>query len=84
MVAISREEADAIEDGREILVDGEQGILYLDPSDEIYKKYKELDEAWKVLHDAADVKAETLTKCGEQVHIYANINLLSEFYFRMF
>jgi phosphotransferase system enzyme I (PtsP) len=78
MVAISREEADAIEDGQEMLVDGEQGIIFLDPSDEIYQKYKELDEAWAVLHDAADVKEETLTKCGERVHIYANINLLSD------
>jgi len=78
MVAISREEADEISDGIEMLMDGEQGIVYLDPSDEVKRHYKELDEAWKVLHDAADVKDETLTKCGERVHIYANINLLSD------
>jgi len=78
MVAIGREEADEIHDGVEMLMDGEQGIVYLDPSDEIKRQYKELDEAWKALHDAADVKEETLTKCGERVHIYANINLLSD------
>ncbi|MBN2685300.1 MAG: phosphoenolpyruvate--protein phosphotransferase [Pontiellaceae bacterium] len=78
MVAISREDADSIDDGTELLMDGKQGIIYLDPTDQIYRKYRELDEAWKVLHDASDMKEETLTKCGERVRIYANINLLSD------
>ena len=78
MVAISREDADRIEEGTEMLMDGEQGIVYLDPSDEVRRKYTELDEAWKALHDASDVKEQTLTKCGERVRIYANINLLSD------
>lgn len=78
MVAISREEADSIEDGTELLMDGHQGILYLDPSEEVHRKYTELDEAWKALHNAADMQDETRTKCGERVHIYANINLLSD------
>ena len=78
MVAISREDADSIEDGTEMLIDGEQGIVYLDPSREVSLKYEELDAAWKVLHDASDVKAQTLTKCGERVRIFANINLLSD------
>ncbi len=78
MVAIGREEADAIDEGMALLIDGEQGIIYLEPSDEVYRKYQELDEAWKALHDASDVEEETLTKCGERAHIYANINLLSD------
>ncbi len=78
MVAISREEADTIDDDTEMLMDGEQGIVYLDPSDEIQRKYTELDKAWKSLHNASDVQEETRTKCGERVHIYANINLLSD------
>ncbi len=78
MVSISQEDADAIEDGLELLMDGEQGIIYLEPSDEVHRKYRELDEAWKALHDASDVADETRTKCGELVHIYANINLLSD------
>ena len=78
MVAISREDADSIEEGIEMLMDGEQGIIYLQPSEEVYHKYRELDAAWIALHDASDVKEETLTKCGARVHIYANINLLSD------
>lgn len=78
MVAVGREAADGIADGEELLMDGEQGIIYVQPSEEVYAKYRELDAAWKVLHDASDVKAETRAKCGGRVHIYANINLLSD------
>ena len=78
MVAISREQADSIPEGEEMLMDAEQGIIYLQPGSEVYDKYRELDSAWKVLHDAADMKEQTLTKCGERAYIYANINLLSD------
>ncbi len=78
MVAVSREAADSIADDEEMLMDAEQGIIYLRPGDAVYAKYRDLDQAWKALHNAADMKAETLTKCGEPVHIFANINLLSD------
>jgi phosphotransferase system enzyme I (PtsP) len=78
MVAVSRELADGIADDEELLMDAEQGIIYLQPGDEVYEKYKELDAAWKALHNSSDVKSKTLTKCGERIHIYANINLLSD------
>jgi len=78
MVAISRELADGIADGEDILMDAEQGIIYLQPGEAVYAKYRELDSAWKALHDAADVKPETKTKCGERIYLHANINLLSD------
>ncbi len=78
MVAVSRELADGLEDGEELLMDAEQGIIYLKPGEEVYAKYKELDATWKALHSASDVKKKTFTKCGEPIHIYANINLLSD------
>lgn len=78
MVSISREVAEQIPDGEELLMDGEQGIIYLKPSGEVQEKYKELDAAWTALHQASDVKEETRTRCGERIHIYANINLLSD------
>ncbi|VGO21088.1 phosphoenolpyruvate--protein phosphotransferase [Pontiella sulfatireligans] len=78
MVAVSRELADGIPDGEELLMDAEQGIIYLRPSSEVYAKYRGLDEAWKALHNASDMEEQTVTKCGERVHIFANINLLSD------
>ena len=78
MVAVSRELADGIAEDEELLMDAAQGIIYLHPGDEVYAKYRKLDAAWKALHNASDVKPETLTQCGERVHILANINLLSD------
>lgn len=78
MVAISRELSDTIMDGEELLMDAEQGIVYLQPSEAVYAKYAKLDATWKAMHNAADMQPKTLTRCGEQVHIYANINLLSD------
>ncbi|WP_372796484.1 phosphoenolpyruvate--protein phosphotransferase [Pontiella sp.] len=78
MVAISREQADSIPDDEELLMDAEQGIIYLRPGEEVYAKYRELDSAWKAMHNASDMKPETRTKCGARVQIYANINLLSD------
>ncbi len=78
MVAISRELADCIADGEEMLMDAEQGIVYLRPSEEVYAKYRDLDKAWKALHNASNVKSKTKTKCGERIYIHANINLLSD------
>jgi phosphotransferase system enzyme I (PtsP) len=78
MVAISRELADGIADDEELVMDAEQGIIYLQPDAEVYEKYRALDAAWKELHNASDMKSETKTKCGERIYIYANINLLSD------
>jgi phosphotransferase system enzyme I (PtsP) len=78
MVAISRELADGIADGEELLMDAEQGIIYLQPGEGIYAKYRELDAVWKAMHNASNVKSKTRTKCGERVYIHANINLLSD------
>ncbi len=78
MVAISREQADSIPDGEELLMDAEQGCIYLSPGEGVYAKYRDLDLAWKAMHNASDMKEETLTQCGDRVHIYANINLLSD------
>ena len=78
MVAISRDLADGIADGDELLMDAEQGIVYVQPGNHVYSKYRELDNTWKALHNASDVKSKTLTACGERVNIYANINLLSD------
>ena len=78
MVAIERRLADGIADGEELLMDAGQGIVYRQPDGEILAKYKALDAAREAAHQSSDVKPETWTKCGERIHILANINLLSD------
>ena len=78
MVAISRDAFDAIPDGVPILMDAAQGIIYMEPSDEIITKYQELEQTWRVLNDASDVQEVRRTACGKVVEIMANISLLSD------
>lgn len=78
MVAISRDAFDVIPDGVPILMDAAQGIIYVEPSDEIIAKYQDLEETWRALNDASDVQEVRRTACGEVVEIMANINLLSD------
>lgn len=78
MVALSRELADQIVDGEEVLLDAEQGIIYLQPDQKVMDKFTELDAAWKAMHNADDVKEISRTADGELVHILANVNLLSD------
>ena len=78
MVAISRDAFDGIPDGVLILMDATQGIIYVEPSDEIITKYQELEQTWQVLNDASDVQEVRRTSCGKVVEIMANINLLSD------
>jgi phosphotransferase system enzyme I (PtsP) len=78
MVALSREDADDIADGEELLMDAVQGIVYLRPDAEVLTNYRELEGAHNALHNAAEVKEQTFTQCGERMEIHANINLLSD------
>jgi phosphotransferase system, enzyme I, PtsP len=78
MVSLSRSQADTIEDGDALLMDAEQGIIYIDPDQSVLDKYEELRAAWDAMHNASDMKDETRTKDGHRIHIYSNINLLSD------
>ena len=78
MVALSREDADAIADGEDLLVDATQGIVYVRPGEAVLEKYDRLERARAALRDAEAVKEQTFTRCGERVRILANINLLSD------
>ena len=49
MVAISRDAFDVIPDGVPILMDAAQGIIYVEPSDEIIAKYRNLEETWRAI-----------------------------------
>lgn len=65
--------------GRSILIDGDQGTIFIDPGDDLVRKYRDLDavrlEAERL---GAEWPEEATTRDGERVHVFANINLLSE------
>lgn len=65
--------------GRPMLIDGDQGTVFIDPSEDLVRKYQELAAVRREAERyAAQGPAEAVTRDGERVNVYANINLLSE------
>ena len=62
-----------------LLIDGDQGNVYIDPDDSILRSFADLDTSRREAEEyAANMKEETLTVDGVRVRILANINMLSE------
>lgn len=62
-------------DGKLAIVDGKEGILYVDPDETTvleYRKKKEEEEERNRLYQTLKGK-ETVTQSGQKVHLYANI-----------
>jgi phosphotransferase system enzyme I (PtsP) len=61
-----------IPDGTRALLDGETGLLYVDPAPEVLAEFESRNDARDT---TPAVAAETRTKDGTPVHLMANINL---------
>jgi len=69
---------EAAQDHR-LLIDGDQGNVYIDPDDKIINSFADLDASRREAEEyAANMKEETWTSDGVRVQILANINMLSE------
>lgn len=65
--------------GTPILVDADQGNLYVHPSADVITSFKQKQETRQSLESLAETVTETTTtRDGEPVEIMANINLLGE------
>lgn len=62
--------------GREAIVDGTEGIVYIDPEEETVIKYKEIMERNREFNDSLlQLRGKmTVTKDGKEVRLYANIS----------
>jgi phosphotransferase system enzyme I (PtsP) len=64
---------------RQVLLDGDQGTITLDPTPEVLAGYRELAAARQEAdRHAAEMPEVSWTRDGERVRIFANINMLSE------
>ncbi len=62
-----------------ILIDGETGNIYLNPTEEIVAKFKAQEEARNNIFKFKDIMSEnTCTKDGTKIKLLSNINLLSD------
>ncbi len=69
----------SIEDDMSLVLDGYQGVVYLDPEEEVYRRYRDLREAERAAErERFAVKEETRTRDGERVRLLSNVNLLSD------
>jgi phosphotransferase system enzyme I (PtsP) len=67
-----------VEEGTEVVMDADQGTIYVEPGEEVRQHYIELIGARRQAEESLEVRPETVTADGVRVHLLANINLLSE------
>lgn len=67
-----------IGEGTELLMDADQGTLYLEPDEDVQSRYAALAEARKKAESGECVNDETYTADGERIKLMANVNLVSD------
>jgi phosphotransferase system enzyme I (PtsP) len=78
MVMIDPQQLELFSDSCEMLVDGNQGTIYVDPAPEVLHEYEEHQKTLMELEASSQVCGVTSTEDGTRVHLFANINLLSD------
>ncbi len=78
MVMIDAKQLDLFGESCALLIDGDQGTVYIEPSDEVLKEYAEHQQTLIQIETSAQVCEMTLTADGSRIHLFANINLLSD------
>ena len=78
--AVTGVDVSTLEDGMEVAVDGEQGVVYLQPDEATCKELLDRVEEQKRLEKAikALIGAQTVTLSGHKVGLYANIGSREE------
>ena len=79
MVFVENEAILDIDDGTPILIDANQGTLFLDPSPSVLRQYDALVNRQE--EERRAVTPETFTRDGTKVKLLSNINLLSDIEF---
>jgi phosphoenolpyruvate-protein phosphotransferase len=74
---------DRVHQGDSVIVDGNSGVLYVNPNPEVAREYDRLEREYAALNrqleELRDEPAETID--GHRVSLYANIGLLSDIAF---
>jgi phosphotransferase system enzyme I (PtsP) len=78
MVMIDPQQLDFLCNSCDLLIDGDQGHIFIQPSEEVHREYAEYRRAAAELESSPPVKGETLTADGTRVQLFANLNLLSD------
>jgi len=78
MVMIDPQQVMPAETGVDLLIDGNQGTLYIEPSDAVVAEYESHLRSLAELEAAGPIATETQTNDGTRVALLANVNLLND------
>lgn len=78
MVMVDPRQMDLLQEDSELLIDGDQGTVYIEPSKAVLKEYAEHRKTLAALEDFSKVCDISATADGTRVQLLANINLLSD------
>ena len=78
MVMVDSQQFAAFHESCDLLIDGSQGTVYIEPSKEVLSEYAKHRRDVDLLKAAPAVKEETFTADGTRIQLFANINLLSD------
>jgi phosphotransferase system enzyme I (PtsP) len=78
MVMIDPQQFELFCESCDMLVDGNQGTIYVNPAQDILCEYAEHEKTLQELEATAQVCDVTSTEDGTRIHMFANINLLSD------
>ncbi|GLI10633.1 phosphoenolpyruvate-protein phosphotransferase [Paenibacillus tyrfis] len=69
-----------IQNGDYLIIDGDEGVVYVNPADAVIEKYKARKETWKAVQEQLQKLAHlpTRTEDGRQMHLAANISSVKE------
>ncbi|SCW39269.1 phosphotransferase system, enzyme I, PtsI [Paenibacillus tianmuensis] len=69
-----------IQNGDYLIIDGDEGVVYVNPADDVIEKYKARKETWKAVQEQLQKLAylPTRTEDGRQMHLAANISSVKE------
>jgi phosphotransferase system, enzyme I, PtsP len=81
MVFVENEAILNVDEGCLILIDANQGTLFLDPSDAVLKQYDAIVNRQDT--ERLSVKPETFTVDGTKIKLLSNVNLLSDIEFAL-
>jgi len=74
---------DTVRQGDSLIVDGNSGVVYINPSHEVSREYERLEREYlninRELNEIRELPAETVD--GHRVALYANVGLLSDIAF---
>jgi len=78
MVMVDAQQFGLFDESCELLMDGSAGTVYIRPSDDVLKEYAKHQRRADALEADSPMKAESYTTDGTRIHLFANINLLSD------